>query len=144
MQPENSGGGIGARLRAVGAALGELVLTRLTLVATEVEWLVASALQALLAGLAAVALMSLAVLTAVTATVMAVPESLRALAAAIAACVLGLAALGLFMWSARLARFGTFSGSLAELRTDLDSLQTTSTERGPPPSRAASPGHDQS
>jgi uncharacterized membrane protein YqjE len=142
MQPENSGGGFGARLRAVGAAFGELVLTRLTLVAAEVESLFASALRALLAGLAAVALMSLAILTAVTATIMAVPESLRAVAAALAACVLALAALGLFVWSARLARFGIFSGSLAELRTDLVSLQTTDTGREPPPSRTAHPSHE--
>lgn len=142
MRPENSGGGVGARLRAVGAAFGELVLTRLTLVATEVEWLVASALRALLAGLAAVALLSLALLTAVTATIMAVPDSLRAVAAALAACVLALAALGLFLWSARLARFGAFSGSLAEIRTDLDSLKPTHAGREPPPPRTANPSHE--
>ena len=142
MQPENSGGGFGARLRAVGVAFGELVLTRLTLVATEVEWLIATALRALLAGLAAVALMSLAVLTAITATIMAVPESSRAVAAALAACVLALAALGLFIWSARLARFGNFSGSLAELRADLDSLQSTDTGRAPPPARTANSDHE--
>lgn len=142
MQPENSGGGFGARLRAVGIAFGELVLTRLTLVATEFEWLIATALRALLAGLAAVALMSLAILTAITAMIMAVPESARAMAAALAACVLALAAAGLFVWSARLARFGTFSGSLAELRTDLDSLQTTDPGRESPPARTANPDHE--
>lgn len=142
MQPENSGEGFGARLRAVGVAFGELLLTRLTLVATEFEWLIATALRALLAGLAAVALMSLAVLTAITAVVMAVPESSRAVAAALAACVLVVVALGLFVWSARLARFGTFAGSLAELRTDLDSLQTTDTGRESPPPRTANPDHE--
>lgn len=142
MQPENSGEGFGARLRAVGLAFGELVLTRLTLVATEVEWLIATALRALLAGLAAVALMSLAALTAITAVIMAVPESSRAVAAALAACVLAVVALGLFVWSERLARFGTFSASLAELRTDLDSLRTTDTGRESPPLRTANPDHE--
>lgn len=137
----------GSRLRAVGVLLGEVVLTRFALVAAEIEWLIAMALRAFLAGLAAVALTTLAALLAITATLIAVPESHRALTAALAALALAVVALGLFVWSSRLARFSAFSASLAELRTDLDRLHPTDTRHEPPTSRPASdctaaPGHE--
>jgi len=147
MQPEHSGMKFGSRLRAIGALLGEVVLTRFALVAAEVEWLIATALRAFLAGLAAVALTAVAALLAITATLIAVPESLRALTAALSALALSVAALGLFVWSSRLARFSAFSVSLAELRSDLDRLHPTDTRHEPPTSRPASdrtsaPGHE--
>lgn len=123
MQPEQVESGLAARLRSIAALLGQAAHTRATLFAAEVELLISTALRALLAGLAAVAFAALSVVVAIAAILMAVPDSDRALAAAIAALALALTAITLMAWSTHLGKMRPFSSSLDELRQDVDELR---------------------
>jgi len=134
MQPGQPFAGLSARLRAIVALLGDVVHTRLALLAAEIDALVSASLRALLAGLAALTLAAIALLSALAAMLMAVPESFRAHSAAIVALVLAVIAIGLFRWVARLSRVSAFSASLDELRRDLSELRDAPLSSG---SRAA-------
>jgi hypothetical protein len=74
------------------------------------------------------------VLVAIVAILLAVPDSDRALTAALAALALALAAITLMAWSTNLGKVRPFSSSLDELRQDVDQL------RGQAPGTDLAPG----
>jgi len=123
MQPGQTESGLGARLRSIAALLGEAVHTRAALLAAEVDLLLSKALLSLLAGLAAIAFATLAGLATIAATLIVVPESARALAAALSALILALFAATFLAWSIRLSKRRAFSASLEELGRDVEQLR---------------------